>query len=207
VLGLYEGIWDGESLAENDYVISADEKPNIQALERAHRTTAPGPGRLTRVEFEYRRHGTAVLYAAIDVHRGMVKYRLPDRSSKKSFRMFVAQVMNQEPYRSARRVFWIVDNGSCHHRSTFGEWLQATYPNAIAVHTPVHSSWLNQVEIFFSSLTRKALTPRDFKSKGELWDRIARYIRWFNKDPRPIDWRFTRDDLTQLLERKGVVTA
>ena len=80
--------------------------------------------------------------------------------------------MSQEPYRSARRVFWITDNGSSHRGQTSIDRLKRWYPNAIQVHTPIHASWLNQVEIYFSVLQRKVLTPNDFESLEDLESRI-----------------------------------
>jgi hypothetical protein len=109
--------------------------------------------------------------------------------------------MNQEPYRSARRVFWITDNGSSHRGTKAIERLRFWYPNAILIHTPVHASWLNQVEIYFSVLQRKVLTPNDFNDLQELEARILSFQSLYESTAKPFEWKFTRDDLRDLLSR------
>jgi hypothetical protein len=113
VLDLYEGRWVGERLGLSDYVISSDEKTSIQARIRCHATLPPGPGR-RRVEHEYERGGALQYLAASDVQRGTVIGRCEEKTGIEPFGRLVAQVMGAEPYRSARRVFWVVDNGSSH---------------------------------------------------------------------------------------------
>ena len=92
---------------------------------------------------------------------------------KAPFGRLVDQVMNEEPYRSARRVFWIVDNGSSHRGQRAAAELQARYPRIVVVQTPVHASWLNQIELYFSILQRKVLTPNDLYSLDELIQRLV----------------------------------
>jgi len=101
--------------------------------------------------------------------------------------------MNAEPYASAERVFWIVDNGSSHHPATFPARLAERYPNATAVHLPVHASWLNQIEMFFSILQRKALTPNDWPNTDAVKERILRFEQPYNATAEPFQWTFTRD--------------
>jgi hypothetical protein len=113
----------------------------------------------------------------------------------------VHQVMSQEPYRSARRVFWIVDNGSSHRGERAQQRLQERYPNAILIHTPVHASWLNQVEIYFSLIQRKVLTPNDAASLADIANRLTQFEDLNNKDPCPYNWRFDRSKLEQFLRR------
>lgn len=149
VLDLYGRTWEGASLGERDFVISADERTGVQALRRIHARAAPAPGRLSRVEHECERKGTLAYLAAIDVHRASVFGRCDATTGIEPFRKLVAQVMEAEPYRTADRVFWIVDNGSSHRGAVAGDRLRQTWPNLILVHTPIHASWLNQIEIYF----------------------------------------------------------
>lgn len=199
VLDLYQGRWQGEPLAVDDFVISADEKPGIQALERRHKPTAPQPGKCTRIEHEYRRHGTAAYLAAIDVQSGRVMGRMDDRTGIEPFMQLVDDVMRRKSYRKARRVFWIVDNGSSHHPSTFGHRLKERYPNAIPVHLPTHASWLNQIEIYFAILQRKLLKRGHFTSIKALKGRVLDFQHHYNRNCRPFNWRFTVQDLKKRL--------
>ncbi|MGI8863188.1 MAG: IS630 family transposase, partial [Solirubrobacteraceae bacterium] len=203
VLDLYERRWEGKRLHPGDYVISADEKSQLQALLGCHDPVAPGPGRQGLREFEYTRHGTMAYLAAMDVHdprRGLFG-RCEAKTGIEPFGRLVEQVMSTEPYKSAQRVFWVVDNGSSHAGNRSIERLQSAWPNLILVHLPVHASWLNQIEIYFSILQRKALTPRHFASLAELDDRIIRFQTEWQKVAKPIDWRYTRRDLNEYLAR------
>jgi hypothetical protein len=140
-------------------VISADEKTSIQALIRCHPSTPPAAGRAMRVEHEYERGGAVAYLAVWDVHRAKIFGRCEPTTGIVPFGRLVDQVMSQPPYRSARRVFWIVDNGSSHHGLAEAKRLKQAWPAHVLVHTPVHASWLNQVEIYFSIVQRKVLTP------------------------------------------------
>jgi hypothetical protein len=149
IVDLYAGYWYGEPLRKNDHIISSDEKTSIQARIRCHSGQAPAPHLKRRLEFEYERGGALQYLAAWDVRRGYVMGRCEPCTGIEPFGRLVTQVMEQEPYRSADRVFWIVDNGSSHRGEISIQRLADAYPNAILVHTPVHASWLNQVEIYF----------------------------------------------------------
>jgi hypothetical protein len=201
ILDLYEGFWEGEPLGAEDYVISADEKTSIQARKRIHPTQPPGPGEPMRVEHEYERKGAWAYLAAWDVRQGKVFGRCEHTTGIKPFGRLVRQVMSQEPYRSARRVFWIVDNGSSHRGQRCIKRLQAKWPNLIVVHTPVHASWLNQVEIYFSVVQRKVLTPNDITSLSKLRDRLHRFEQRYEQVAKPFQWKFTRRDLERLLTK------
>ncbi len=109
--------------------------------------------------------------------------------------------MTTEPYASARRVFWLVDNGSSHRGQRAADRLRAQWPNARLVQLPVHASWLNQVEIYFSVVQRKVLTPNDFADLAEVESRLAAFERRYEETAKPFEWRFTRSDLTKLIER------
>lgn len=109
--------------------------------------------------------------------------------------------MGQEPYRSAHRVFWVTDNGSSHRGQSFIDRLKSWYPHAIQVHTPIHASWLNQVEIYFSVLQRKVLTPNDFESLEDLENKILNFQALYENVAKPFEWKFTREDLKKLLRK------
>jgi len=112
--------------------------------------------------------------------------------------------MDQEPYRSARRVFWIVDNGSSHRSERAAEELRARHPRIVVVHTPVHASWLNQIEQYFSIIQRKVLTPNDLTSLTELEDRIIAFGQRYSSLGKPFAWTFTRQELEQRLREPSL---
>jgi len=113
----------------------------------------------------------------------------------------IDQVMSQEPYKSAPRVFIIVDNGSDHRGKKAAQRLRDAYPNAIMIHTPVHAPWLNQIEIFFSIVQKKMLTPNDFASAGQLAATLLAFTDRYNRTARPFNWKSTATDLARLLQR------
>jgi hypothetical protein len=201
VLDLYHRQWEGLPLGAEDFVLSADEKSQLQMRRRFHPTQAPRPGRPLRFEERYRRCGTCVYYAAWDVQRARLFGHVVDRGTIVTFDAFVAQVMATEPYCSAQRVFWVVDNGTIHRGQRACDRLRAQWPNLILVHLPVHASWLNQIEIYFSILQRKALTPDDFDSREALETRIYGFQEHYEQIAEPFNWCFTRDDLRGLLAR------
>jgi transposase len=199
VLDLYACRWQGRPLWHDEYVLSADEKTSIQARHRLQSTLPPGPHQAARVEHEYAPQGAIQYLAAWDVHRAVLFGRCEAKTGKAPFGRLVDQVMEQEPYRSARRVFWIVDNGSSHRGQRAAEELQARHPRIVVVHTPVHASWLNQIELYFSILQRKVLTPNDLDSLPELIDRIHAFGERYSALGKPFAWTFTRQDLERRL--------
>ncbi len=201
VLELYEGSWRGKKLGAGDFVISADEKTSIQARRRIHPTLPPTSGRAMRVEHEYERAGAWAYLAAWDVRRAKVFGRCERKNGIAPFERLVEQVMSQQPYRSARRVFWILDNGSSHRGERCAARLRERWPAIVAVHTPVHASWLNQIEVYFSIVERKVLTPNDFNSLAEVEDRLLRFQVHYAAAARPFEWKFTRRDLARLLTK------
>jgi len=201
VLDLYARTWQGAELGPDDYVISADEKSQLQALHRRHPGRPAGPSRTRRVEFEYRRGGTLAYFAAYDVHHARVIGQIATKTGIEPFTDLVAHVMSGEPYASARRVFWIVDNGSSHAGQASIDRMNTAWPTATLVHLPIHASWLNQVEIYFSVLQRKAINPADFADLDALSARIMAFQHRYNHTARPFDWTFDRADLSALLDR------
>ncbi len=117
------------------------------------------------------------------------------------FTALVDQVMTVEPYASAKRVFWVVDNGSSHAGARSIERLRTAWPTAELVHLPVHASWLNQIEIVFSIIQRKVIKPADFADLDALRQRLIAFEPRYNATATPFDWRFTRTDLDELLHR------
>lgn len=204
VLDLYAGYWQGTPLGPREYIISADEKTSIQARLRCHPSLPPAPRRAMRVEHEYERGGALQYLAAWDVRRGLVMGRCEPATGIEPFGRLVAQVMAQKPYRRAQRVFWIVDNGSSHRGEAAVRRLAQAYANLLVVHTPVHASWLNQVEISFSIVQRKVLTPNDFVSLAEVAQRLLLYEELSNRQPHPFEWKFTRGKLVEFLQRLHV---
>jgi len=200
-LDLYQGLWESQALGANDYVISADEKTSIQARIRLHPTLPPQPKEAMRVEFEYERGGALAYLAAWDVRRAKVFGRCENTTGIEPFGRLVQQVMEQEPYRNAKRVFWIVDNGSSHRGAAAVKRLQGAYSNVILVHLPVHASWLNQVEIYFSVIQRKVLTPNDFASLQEVSQRLLAFQGLYEQSAKPFEWKFTRADLQDLINK------
>ncbi len=201
VLDLYQRRWNGSELGEDEYVISADEKSQLQALRRRHPETPARPGQPRRVEFEYRRGGTLAYFAAYDVHHPRVHGMTAPKTGIEPFTELVEQVMTQEPYKSAKRVFWVVDNGSSHAGQASIDRMREAFPNAALVHLPVHASWLNQVEIYFSILQRKAITTGDFASLDDLAHRILAFESRYNHTAEPFSWNYTRADLNRHLDR------
>jgi hypothetical protein len=201
MLDLYERIWDGKPLEDDEFVLSADEKTSIQARRRRHATYPAQPDSPMKVEHEYTRCGAWAYLAALDVHRVKLFGRCERKSGIAPFDRLVAQVMTEPPYKNARRVFWIVDNGSAHRGSRSVNRLQERYPNLVLVHGPIHASWLNQIEIYFSIIQRKVLTPNDFHSLQELEKRLLAFQTHYEQIAKPFEWKFTRRDLNALINK------
>ena len=201
VLDLYQGRYEGKPLRPGDRILSVDAKPSIQARGRCHPTLPAAPGRPARVEHEYVRNGALALLAAFDVHTGKVFASTPKTTGIAPFMELMAQVMSQPEYANAPRVFVIVDNGSDHRGRAAIDRLRKAHPNAVMIHTPVHASWLNQVEIFFSIIQKKVVTPNDFASTTELSRTLLAFVDRYDQTARPFNWKFTADDLTTLLRR------
>jgi transposase len=201
ILDLYQGYYQGKRLAPGDRIISVDAKPSIQARKRCHPTSPARPGQPIRVEHEYERQGALALLAALDVRTGQVSAATPATTGIAPFMGLMTQVMNAEPYKNAPRVFVIVDNGSDHRGTKAARRLRNAYPNAIMIHTPVHASWLNQIEIFFSIVQKKVVSPNDFASTGQLAAALLAFTGRYNQAARPFNWKYTAADLARFLDR------
>ena len=201
LLDVYAGRWEGQALGPKDFVLSSDEKTSIQARRRCHTETPPRAKRRRRIEPEYKRMGAFQYLAAWDVRRGMVLGRCEAKTGIEPFGRLVEQILDQKPYSEAERLFLVVDNGSSHRGQAAVERLRARDRRLILIHTPVHASWLNQVEIYFSILQRKVLTPNDFADLDALRIRIRLYEELTNRQPKPFAWKFTRQELADWLKR------
>jgi DDE superfamily endonuclease len=201
ILDLYQGLWEGRPLGPKDFVLSSDEKTSIQARRRRHDELPPTPGEARRIESEYKRQGALQYLAAWDVRRGLVLGRCEAKTGIEPFSRLVDQILSREPYRDAERLFLIVDNGSSHRGQASIERMRRRDRRIILIHTPIHASWLNQVEIYFSIIQRKVLTPNDFPNLEAVRLRLGLYEDLSNRRPKPFAWKFTRQDLTNWLKR------
>lgn len=210
VLELYQRCWQGEPLGPQDVVLSADELTQLQALSRSPPTEPPVAGHAGRYEFEYARHGTLCYLAFLDVFAGRVYGETAAQNGIDPFERALTHCLAQERYRDAERVFLIVDNGCAHHPSTSLARLAAQDPRVIVVHLPVHASWLNQVELYFSIVKRKALHPADFADLDALRTRLLLFQSRYNEQAQPFRWNYTRQDLVahvKRLEERGWLPA
>ncbi|WP_073450258.1 IS630 family transposase [Streptomyces yunnanensis] len=162
-------------------VLSVDEKTAIQARSRRHPTRPARPGDVERREFEYRRHGTAPIIAALDVHTGPVLVEDITRDNSAAFIRFLRQL--DQATDASLTIHLILDNGSSHVAKTTRTWL-AAHPHFVVHHTPRHASWLNQIEIFFSTLTRR-LRRGEFTSRQDLIDQIIGFTLAYDDEARP----------------------
>jgi transposase len=172
---------------DNALVLSVDEKTAIPARSRRHPTKRCQPGLVERQEFEYRRHGTACLMAALNVHTGEILATDAVRNDADNFIAFLAQIDQSTP--NDLVVHLVLDNGASHIARKTKAWL-ADHPRFVVHHTPKHASWLNQVELFFSILSRKLLRRGEFASRDELVARIMAFIHEHNRTARPFAWTY-----------------
>jgi hypothetical protein len=201
VLDLYARVFEGKRLRPDEYVVCADEKSQLQALGRRHETSAPAPGRPSRYEFEYERGGTLAYLAAWDVHHANLFDRVEAKTGIEPFGRLVEQLMRSEPYASARTVYWVADNGSSHNGRASIQRMQDRWPTARLIHLPIHASWLNQIELYFSIVQRKALTPNDLPTLDALSERLLAFGQRYRQIARPFEWTFTRQHLNALMDR------
>lgn len=200
-LALYHRRWQGKPLRKKDVVLCADEMTNLQALSRLHRGLPPAPGRRGRYEFEYERHGTLCYLAFLEVFTGRVFGETTQQNGIVPFEQTLRHCLAQPHLSEAERIFLILDNGCAHHPNTSPARIAAQFPRVTVVHLPTHASWLNQIEIYFSILKRKALTPADFDSVDALQERILGFQCRYNERAEPFTWNYTRKQLKQHLQR------
>jgi transposase len=172
---------------DNVVVWSVDEKSGIQAKSRVNPTKPAMPGIPVRREFEYRRHGTAVLFAGLNVHDGDVAAWVTDSTRSENFVAFLADLDAQTP--QGLELHCIVDNLSAHFTPGVEEFLD-NHRRIFLHNTPTHASWLNQVELFFSILERRVLRNGEFGSVDELAARIIAFINDYNRRAKPFRWTY-----------------
>jgi transposase len=166
-------------------VLCVDEKTGMQALERCHPDLPPGPGRVRRREFEYKRHGTVSLLAAFDVKSGKVTGQFIDKNDSANFISFLKMLMKLHP---GVKLYLILDNGSSHTSQETTAFFEQHSDQLVPVFLPTHTSWLNQIEVWFSALSRKALRKVSFASRSALRLRIQNYISIHNRTAKPYRW-------------------
>jgi transposase len=172
---------------ENAVVWSVDEKSGMQAKSRVNPTRPAVPGMAARREFEYRRNGTAVLFAGLDVHEGTVAGWVPDSTRSDNFVDFLSDLVAQTP--EGLDLHCIADNLSAHKTDKVDDFL-AENPHVHMHYTPTHASWLNQVELFFSILERRLLRRGEFDSVDQLAERIIAFIKDYNRKAAPFRWTY-----------------
>ena len=169
-------------------IFSLDEKTAIQALDRLDPVLPLSPGRLERHGFEYYRHGTLSLYAALDTLSGEVYGKTATRHTSAEFVKFMEELVDRQPRR--REIHVILDNLSAHKTAKVRAFLEA-HPKVHLHFTPTYSSWLNQVEDWFSKIERDVIARGVFSSTGDLRKKLMRYIRRYNRNARPIRWAYS----------------
>lgn len=178
---------------ERAVVISVDEKTSIQAKARKYPDQNPKAGRARRREFEYVRHGTASLHAALDVHTGEVLAApIPGKNNSENFCAFLDEIdRNVDP---ALAIHVVLDNGSSHVSKYTKAWF-AAHPRWVVHYTPPHASWVNQVELFFSILQRKVIRNGNFSSRDDLIDKLLAFITDYDQTAKPFKWTYAADPL------------
>jgi len=199
ILDLYQGTFEERALRAREYVLSFDQKTSIQARARRHPSVPPHSGHPQLVEHEYERQGALHLLACLDVHSGRVWGRCYARKRRAETEAFVNELFSCEPYASAKRIHFILDNGTSQHPNTFPTWVAQNHPKVMLHYLPTHASWLNQIELYFSILQRKVLTPNDFRDLESLEQRLMEFQAFYNRTARPFNWKFTRADLEERL--------
>lgn len=178
---------------DNAIVISVDEKTSVQAKERTHKNQPPRPGRHLRREWEYIRHGTASLFAAMNVHSGEVLAEpIPGKNDSINFCEFLTQI--DRTIDPATKIHVVLDNGSSHRSKYTTAWFDA-HPRWTPHFTPPHASWVNQVEMFFSILQRKVITNGNFTSRDDLIAKLLGFIADYDQTARPFKWTYAADPL------------
>jgi len=207
VLNLYE---QAAGLArQGEIIVCADEKTCMQALTVTGGVGAAQAHRGLRVGCRYRRQGILNLFAALLVHRGQTLARCYERKRFVDFASFLSMLFGSLWCQRISVLHLILDNGPTHAPKQIEGWIESQrLPFAVKIHwLPINASWLDQVEIVFSPLQRKALTPNHFRDRQELSDRVLRFFEERNRHARPIQWSYTAADLHRQMEKSHAVAA
>jgi transposase len=178
---------------DNAIVLSVDEKTAVQAKERKHADQPAKAGQRRRREWEYIRHGTASLFAVLDVHTGQVLAEpIPGRNNSVNFCEFLDVI--EHAVDPALEIHVVLDNGSSHRSKYTKAWF-ADHPRWVTHFTPPHASWVNQVELFFSILQRKVITGGNFTSRDDLIAKMLTFITSYDQTAKPFKWTYAADPL------------
>jgi transposase len=172
---------------DGSVVICVDEKTAIAARSRKHPDQPCRPGRIARREFEYVRHGTVSIIAALDVHTGQVHTERIGRNNSDTFIDFLTRL--DQRIDPKLTIHLVLDNGSSHTSKATRKWLRE-HPRIQPHYTPAHASWLDQAELFFSILTRRLLRRGEFTSQQDLADRIEKFTTVYNRTAKPFRWTY-----------------
>ena len=203
VLSLYE---KAQELAQaGEIIVCTDEKTCIQALKLTGGITPAAPGRPVRRGDRYKRLGITNLFAALEVHTGEILARFFERKRFVDFQDYLRMIFASLWVRQIKVLHLILDNGPTHAPKQIEAWVASLrLPFEVQIHwLPIHASWLDQVEIVFSPLQRKVLTPRHAFSTAEIEKRIMAYFQERNRNPRPIRWSYTAAQLHQNFSRSA----
>jgi DDE superfamily endonuclease len=207
VLDLYA---QAQELARAGHIIvCADEKPSIQARQLQGGMQGAKPGRCVRVGDRYKRQGAIQLFAALQVATGETLARCFARKCFVDFQQFLRTLFGSLWCQKIHCLHLILDNGPTHARKQLAPWIASLQlPFQVQIHwLPVHASWLDQVEIVFSKLQRRVLTPNHFTSTQELARTVLEYFDCLNQNPKPVKWTYTSDKLRNLLQRQALRAA
>lgn len=178
---------------DNAIVVSVDEKTSVQAKERKRKDQPPKSGQRVRREWEYIRHGTASLFAALNVHSGEVLAEpIPGKNNSQNFCGFLDQIEQTTP--RGMEIHVVLDNGSSHRSKYTTAWFVA-HPRWVVHFTPPHASWVNQVELFFSILQRKVIRGGNFTSRDDLINKMITFIADYDNKAQPFKWTYAADPL------------
>jgi transposase len=182
-------------------VFCVDEKTAIQALDRKDPVLPLSPGRAERHGFEYFRHGTLSLYAAFNTQTGEVLGKTAARHTSAEFVAFLTDLVTNQP--AGKEIHVIADNLSAHKTQRVDGFL-AQHPNVHLHFTPTYASWLNQVQLWFAKIERDVITRGVFTSVPDLKRKLMRYIRQYNKAPKPVKWKYF--DTSRRITPESIVT-
>lgn len=176
-----------QAIPADTILLSVDEKTGVQAKSRKHRTRRAARGRPERREFEYVRHGTVSLIAALNVADGTIQPKIISRNDSETFIAFLTEIDQAIP--AHLRIHLVMDNGSSHTSKATRAWL-AAHPRFTVTYTPKHASWLNMVELVFSILTRRLLRRGEFTSRDHLANKITKFFTHYNRTAKPFRWTY-----------------
>jgi len=172
---------------KNAFVICLDEKTGLQAVSPTHEKLPVRPGHVEKRDARYRRHGALALYAALKVHEGKVFGKAEKHFTHAEFLSFIKDV--NRIWGKRRELHFIADNFSAHKHEDVTKWLE-THKRVHLHFTPTHASWLNQMELWFSILTRQLLSKKDFKTTEDLTKQVLQFIEEYNKKAKPFAWTY-----------------